>query len=391
MNVPLGEVIFRDCITSSPTTGAASDADSTPTWALYEEDTDTPILTGNMTKRTGKTGEYRATVTASSANGVEVGKWYTLTGYATVGGVVGKTIVFGFRAVLTEAVAGAPVTDIGYVNGTAASGVSGTVDANVVQISGDATAADNLETMLDGTGGQTLSLGSLAVSGNTTFTGTTTHTGAVSYANGVAVSNATANGHGLSVAGNGTGSGLNATGGATGNGFRASGGATSGDAAVFSGNGNGSGLYCQGSNDKAGFWAVGNGTAAGFRADGGGTAAGFAANAGGGNANGITATPAGTGAGIAASITGNVTGNLSGSVGSVTGGATAANQATIIAKTNLIPAAPVAVGDLSTLATAAAVAGVLTEVQKIPRLGQTYRHTNQDTAAVADVTIGTAS
>jgi len=40
---------------------------------------------------------------------------------------------------------------------------SGVVSADAVKISGDATAADNLETMLDGTGGATLSLGRLSV------------------------------------------------------------------------------------------------------------------------------------------------------------------------------------------------------------------------------------
>jgi len=38
--------------------------------------------------------------------------------------------------------------------------------ADVVEISGDATAADNFETMLDGTGGQTLSLGKLKIDAN---------------------------------------------------------------------------------------------------------------------------------------------------------------------------------------------------------------------------------
>lgn len=63
----------------------------------------------------------------------------------------------------------------------------------------------------------------------------------------------------------------------------------------------------------------------------------------------------------------------------------------IKAKTDLITGATLVAGDLSGLATAAAVAGVLTEVQKVPRSGQTYRHTNQDTAEVADVTIGPAA
>jgi hypothetical protein len=41
--------------------------------------------------------------------------------------------------------------DVTYVGGSSASG-AGTIDANVVQISGDSTAADNLEATFDGTG-----------------------------------------------------------------------------------------------------------------------------------------------------------------------------------------------------------------------------------------------
>ncbi|MCB9135149.1 MAG: hypothetical protein H6636_06970 [Anaerolineales bacterium] len=44
--------------------------------------------------------------------------------------------------------------------------VGGRIDANAGAISGDVTAADNLETMLDGTGGQALSLGKLQIVGN---------------------------------------------------------------------------------------------------------------------------------------------------------------------------------------------------------------------------------
>ena len=50
--IPLDEVFHFDVITSSPTTGAATDADSIPTFAVYEESTDTDIgVGGNMTKR----------------------------------------------------------------------------------------------------------------------------------------------------------------------------------------------------------------------------------------------------------------------------------------------------------------------------------------------------
>lgn len=90
-------------------------------------------------------------------------------------------------------------SDSGNASGT-------TSDVNVVQISGDATAADNLETMLDGTGGQKLTLRGLNIVAG----------GGDSSA--------------VVLAGNGTGHGLSSTGGATGSGALFAGGATSGSA-----------------------------------------------------------------------------------------------------------------------------------------------------------------
>jgi len=49
--------------------------------------------------------------------------------------------------------------------------VTGTMTANLAEISGDSAAADKLETMLDGTGGQTLSLGQLCITGASGPTG----------------------------------------------------------------------------------------------------------------------------------------------------------------------------------------------------------------------------
>ena len=85
--------------------------------------------------------------------------------------------------------------------------------ANMTQISGDATAADNLETMLDGTGGNTLSLGSLAVTGGVTF--------------------ANSGGVGLSISGNGSSQGVYIVGGATGKGLHVAGGGSGGEAVYF--------------------------------------------------------------------------------------------------------------------------------------------------------------
>lgn len=154
MDIPLDEVVYVEGIASA-STGAAADADSTPTFAVYEEATDTDVgVGGNLTKRTSLTGNYRGSFTASAANGFEIGKWYTVVGSATIGGVACKGILKQFRIVAAEVVAGYPVIDIAKLLGTAwlAPAVAGTPDVNVIQLSGDATAADNAEAFFDGTG-----------------------------------------------------------------------------------------------------------------------------------------------------------------------------------------------------------------------------------------------
>lgn len=111
MDIPIDEVVFFDAI-SSGSTGVAVDADSTPTFAVYEESTDTDIgVGGNMTKRTSLTGNYRCTFTCSLANGFEVGKWYSVIGSATIGGIACKGIIKNFRAVAAELAAGFPLVD----------------------------------------------------------------------------------------------------------------------------------------------------------------------------------------------------------------------------------------------------------------------------------------
>lgn len=92
----LNDSVTYDFITNA-NTGAVVDADSTPTWEVFEDDNDTPILTGNATKRTSKTGDYRVTFTASAANGFENGKYYNLVASATVATIVGKARVVTFK------------------------------------------------------------------------------------------------------------------------------------------------------------------------------------------------------------------------------------------------------------------------------------------------------
>jgi len=91
--------------------------------------------------------------------------------------------------------------------------LAGTLTANVSQISGDSTAANNLETMLDGTGGQTLTLGQLHVTGANGSTGSFR----VENSSGPAVywRSTGANGQGLYAWGHGTGDGISGRGGGT--------------------------------------------------------------------------------------------------------------------------------------------------------------------------------
>jgi hypothetical protein len=72
-------------------TGAATDADSVPSYRVYEDETGTAILTGSMAKLddTNTTGFYSEQLTLSAANGFEVGKSYTVYISATVDSVVG--------------------------------------------------------------------------------------------------------------------------------------------------------------------------------------------------------------------------------------------------------------------------------------------------------------
>jgi hypothetical protein len=81
MPVKLGEVIHFDIATHSPiSSGRLTNADETPRFWVFEEDTDTPIISfTSMTARGGNwIGLYRGNFTASTANGFEAGKWYNV-------------------------------------------------------------------------------------------------------------------------------------------------------------------------------------------------------------------------------------------------------------------------------------------------------------------------
>jgi len=74
------------CNTHDPDTGVATDADSVPTYRVYEDETATPILTGSMAKLddANTTGFYSERIQLTAANGFEKGKCYTIYIAATV-------------------------------------------------------------------------------------------------------------------------------------------------------------------------------------------------------------------------------------------------------------------------------------------------------------------
>jgi hypothetical protein len=74
-------------------TGAATDADAVPAYRIYEDETGTAIVTGNMAllDSANTAGFYSEQITLSAANGFEKGKSYAIYISATVNSVAGAT------------------------------------------------------------------------------------------------------------------------------------------------------------------------------------------------------------------------------------------------------------------------------------------------------------
>ena len=71
-------------------------ADTTPKWYVYEDDTDTVVLTGNFTQRTSLPGVYRGIFGASGVSGFEAFKYYEVHASGTVNSISSKTIIKTF-------------------------------------------------------------------------------------------------------------------------------------------------------------------------------------------------------------------------------------------------------------------------------------------------------
>ena len=92
-------LVFSIC-THDPDTGVLTDADDAPSYRVYEDETATPILTGNMAKLDddNTTGFYTELIACTAANGFEGGKTYTIYIQATVDTDTGG-ICYGFKVI----------------------------------------------------------------------------------------------------------------------------------------------------------------------------------------------------------------------------------------------------------------------------------------------------
>jgi hypothetical protein len=87
MSVKLEDNIYLHFGTTSPSTGAATNADSTPTVTVEEEG----IAMGYApTVSNVAAGLYRVTIVCTTANGFEAAKRYSVYVTATVGGITGR-------------------------------------------------------------------------------------------------------------------------------------------------------------------------------------------------------------------------------------------------------------------------------------------------------------
>lgn len=156
MMVSQGPHFIDDLLTFTVTThrfdtGALTDADAVPAYRVYEDETGTAILTGNMAKLddAGTTGFYSEQLTLSAANGFEAGKSYNVYVTAAVNSVTGGQSG-GFR------VSGnlpAAVNTIANNAITAAAIATGAIDADAIAdnaIDAGAIAADAVTEIQNG-------------------------------------------------------------------------------------------------------------------------------------------------------------------------------------------------------------------------------------------------
>lgn len=95
MDLLKDDLKWIDFLTHNPITKFVSDADSLPTVKTYKGDTDTPIETCTVVKRSGLTGHYRVKI-QSDVPPYQDGQIYNAIAEATVNGITAKSRILVF-------------------------------------------------------------------------------------------------------------------------------------------------------------------------------------------------------------------------------------------------------------------------------------------------------
>lgn len=116
-------------------TGGAADADSSPAYRVYEDETGTPILTGTMAllDAANTTGFYTERIQLTAASGFEVGKCYTIYVSGLVDAVEG-TVSHTFSIVSSGAVLNLTPDAINVLAGVAAAGITVALPPGVANV-----------------------------------------------------------------------------------------------------------------------------------------------------------------------------------------------------------------------------------------------------------------
>jgi hypothetical protein len=241
--------------------------DNTSTFAVYAFDVPSILEAGTATG--GGVSTITLDATAAPVNATYKSNFVTITGGTGKGQTRLITAYNGTTKVAT--------ISPNWVTGLEPDATSiyqvypgGRVD--VGQISGDATAADNLETMLDGTGGQTWSLGRLVIDGANSTNGSFYVRNTDGHATIFTTSSSGAGHAGLycsATAGHNMGLYFGGFGG--GSGIYGLGGSTSGSGITLLGQGGGHGLYLLGNAAGHGIYSAGGANGDGMRLLGQGT------------------------------------------------------------------------------------------------------------------------
>lgn len=153
----LGETIDFKFTTCEPDTGAPATLSGTPVISAYVDNSTTQITAGiTLTVDfDGVTGLNNVRVVATSGNGYTTG---TNVALIITTGTVDSVSAVGYK-VAEFSLGRAGTANVTQISGSAVSTTTAQLGVNVVQISADATAADNLETAFDGTAGSVPWLG----------------------------------------------------------------------------------------------------------------------------------------------------------------------------------------------------------------------------------------